>query len=386
MKIAEIVYLYPPFPGGVADATSRLSRGLVYRGHDVTVYTCRAFDGGTAPARQLLDGVTVMRINSILPSRFVFGRTVLNPRDILNDIKKQQPDVVHLHGLGFLGNDVVAMSLKIPSVLTGHGPGWSHDSQAPWYYSPIWESYMNIVGKRVISHTRKVIALTPHEIPYWRAWGLPQEKIDIIPWGIPEDCFVPYSGSEFKKQHNLSGPVLLYVGALHPAKGPQWLIQSLPDVLRKFPSATAVLCGPDVRYKAELASLSRRLGVDRHVLFLGYVKREELMRAYSACDVFVLPTDYEAFGLVLAEAMAFGKPIVASRVGAVPFVIEDGNNGFLVNVRDYLSLAEKIMIILSDDALRRKFGERSKTLSLKYTWGAAAQRYEEIFISCVSQK
>jgi glycosyltransferase involved in cell wall biosynthesis len=173
--------------------------------------------------------------------------------------------------------------------------------------------------------------------------------------------------------------MLLSAGTLIPHKGPQWIINALPHVLREVPQVTAVLCGTDLGYKKHLEILTHRLKLENNVIFAGYLPREELLKAYSASDVFVLPSDFEGFGLAIAEAMASGKPVVASHVGAVPFVVEDGRSGFLVPPQDPTALADRIIRLLRDDHLRESFGERGLILSQEYRWEKVGRLYEHVY-------
>jgi len=381
-----LVHLFRPFPGGAAEAVYRLCTGLVKRGHEVIVYTANSYRGTRAFADETVDGIRVRRFSRVLPDFVVLGRSFLNPLGILRDLKATSPDVVHLHGLGLLGNDFACLlHVGSPVVITGHGPGFSYDPARPRLLHSVWNAYMRVLGRRLLLQAQSVVAVTPEEIPTWVGWGVPEEKICVVPWGIPEDCFCPRDASGFRKRHDLQGPVLLFAGALHRFKGPQRLLHTLPGILRSFPTAVAVFCGPDVGGAASLVSLARRLGVQNHARFLGYVDRETLLDAYAACDVFVLPSNYEAFGLSLVEAMAFGKPVVASKVGGVPSVVEHGSNGFLVRPDDVEGLRHGITTILEDEILRREFGERSKMLSERYSWSVAVQRYEGLYLHAVGQ-
>lgn len=387
MKIVMIVYLYPPFPGGVAESVYRLCSELVNLGHQITVFTTDSFNNEKAPKNEVANGITVKRMSKIFPDKLISGKSILNPFKIIKELNIEKPDIIHLHGFGFIGNEIaVLFKRNVPIILTTHGPGWSHDPNRAWYLHVMWQIYLKLLGFKILRKINKVVALSPHEFPYWGKWHVPTSKLEIIPWGINKDCFIPHDGILFRNQWKLHGPILLFVGSHHPSKGPQRLIMALPEILKDFPSATVVMCGPELGYKTQLETLSYKLGVNKNVLFLGYISRDELLKAYTACDIFVLPTDYEAFGIVLAEAMALGKPIVASNTGAVPYVVEDGGNGFLIDKSDISLLSEKIKILLNDDTLRLSFGAHSKKLSLKYQWDNIGHLYENIYTSFVSSE
>jgi glycosyltransferase involved in cell wall biosynthesis len=329
-----------------------------------------------------MNGVLVRRVPSLVPGRLLFGRPVLKAWEIMRDLKVAPPDVLHLHAMACLGNDYVALAAKIPMVLTGHGPGFSFRRRSiPLYI--FWKGYLELVGKKVLRRAGCIVAVTPHELVYWKKWGVGDDKLRVVPWGVSEDCFGSYDGQRFRDDHRISGPLLLFAGALHPSKGPQHLLRILPRVLEQFPSAVAVLCGPDAGYGSYLRSVAKNLGIDKHVRFLGYVDRSTLLSAYAACDLFVLPSNYEAFGLVLGEALAFGKPIVASRVGGVPFVVEDA--GLLVEPGSIEDLQHKVLTMLGDRSLRENLASRARDIGARYSWKAVVREYEEIYEHCRDQ-
>src|SRR5713101_589863 len=106
MKIAMLCVYFRPFPGGAAEAVYGLSSGLVRRGHKVTVYTANSWRNLRAASHEVIDGVKVRRLSKVLPDSIVFGRSFLNPIPILREVKSSDFDMVHLHGLGCLGNDL----------------------------------------------------------------------------------------------------------------------------------------------------------------------------------------------------------------------------------------------------------------------------------------
>ena len=125
-------------------------------------------------------------------------------------------------------------------------------------------------------------------------------------------------------------------------------------------------------------------GFQQNVQLLGHVERRELVKLYHACDVFVLPAtevegDFEGFGIVLLEANAAGKPVVSTKVGGIPDVVEDGRSGVLVGAGAWDELAKAVIDLLSNDALRQQMGrygrERART---QFDWPIVARRYVEL--------
>ena len=147
-------------------------------------------------------------------------------------------------------------------------------------------------------------------------------------------------------------PFLLYVGRLERSKGLERLLGALPLVKKRAPSCRLVVVGSGRgSYPGKLRMRAAELGVEESVTFTGRIDRKDLCELYAASVALVLPSLMEGFGIALIEAMAAGKPCVASRVGAVPEVVEDGSTGLLVPPGDEEALAEAALrVITSPDA------------------------------------
>lgn len=163
---------------------------------------------------------------------------------------------------------------------------------------------------------------------------------------------------------------LLFVGRLERRKGVDVLLEAVPRLLEEFPNLHVTLAGQDTAntdmpttYRESFeAAMAGRPQLSRRVTFTGFLADDELYRRYAACDVFCAPSRYESFGLVLLEAMMFGKPVVGCAAGGMPEVVEEGGNGLLAVPGDAESLAECLRKLIADPALRRRFGQRSRDL------------------------
>src|SRR5207247_1768501 len=166
---------------------------------------------------------------------------------------------------------------------------------------------------------------------------LPRRKMIVIGHGVDATAR-PATREEARRSLGLpqQGPLIGAVGRLSPEKGQNVLLQALPSVLAAFPQAACVLAGEGPA-RAALEAEARRLGIGDRVVFLGL--RRDVPMVLAALDLFVQPSIYEGFGLSLLEAMAAGLPVVASRVGGIPELIEDGRTGLLVPPQDSMALA-----------------------------------------------
>jgi len=191
-----------------------------------------------------------------------------------------------------------------------------------------------------------------------------REKIRVLPWALdPEFEAIANDAPRTKLPHGFpEGRVILTVGrwlATERYKGMDTLITALPRLLTRWPELQLLAVG-DGDDRAWLEDLAEQNGVNRHVHFLTRLTHEELAACYESCEMFVLPSRGEGFGLVYLEAMAHGKPVIGGTHGGAPEVIEDGVTGYLVPHGDAAQLATSIETLLSDPALAQKMGARGR--------------------------
>ncbi|MGH2351679.1 MAG: glycosyltransferase family 4 protein [Chloroflexota bacterium] len=192
---------------------------------------------------------------------------------------------------------------------------------------------------------------------------VPAEKIRRIYYGISMDRPLALAESqvrEIRREFELPahGPFLLSVGRLDPQKGHPYLIEAMRAVGRRLPDARLVVVGApqqgNEEYVARIRAMAAEADLVGTIVFAG--QRHDVPRLMAACDVFVLASLWEGFGLVFAEAMAAGKPVVGTRVSAVPEVVLDGETGLLVPPEDPDALAAAIIRLCEDLAERRRLG------------------------------
>jgi glycosyltransferase involved in cell wall biosynthesis len=206
----------------------------------------------------------------------------------------------------------------------------------------------------------------------------------VIPNGVDAERFNPQVTPDIiRARHNLgSSKVVLFVGALtkwHTYKGLDVLLNAFKIASRQRDLRLVIVGGGplEIKYRA----LSHQLGVDSRVTFAGAVDGELLPKYYAACDLAVLPStnSSEGFGLVLLEAMATGKPVIGSRIGGVPDVIRDGEDGLLVEPNDTKGLARAIALLEQNDEMRMRMGANGRRFAVENDWSVVAARVESLY-------
>jgi glycosyltransferase involved in cell wall biosynthesis len=177
---------------------------------------------------------------------------------------------------------------------------------------------------------------------------------------------------------------ILYVGAINKYKGVEYLLKSLPIVKTRIPKVKLFIVGTGKNEKP-LRLLCKELNIEKNVFFMGKVTDNELISFYKKTEILVVPSVWqEMFGLVGIEALSYGKPVVGSNIGGIPEWLENGKNGFLVEPRNHIEMAEKILVLLENKNLSRKMGEYGKkTLEKKFSKQRHIEKLESIYTNLV---
>ena len=213
---------------------------------------------------------------------------------------------------------------------------------------------------------------------------LTSKPITIIPYGITVEPKAP------KKRQPDSVPRLLFVGRLDERKGLRYLLEALPLILAKQPVRLRVV-GEGILEK-ELKKQCNDLRLDPVVDFLGFVTKEELADEYASCDIFVLSAivdskgDTEGLGIVIIEALAHSKPVVASDVGGISDVIVDGTTGILVPEKDPQSLANSILTLLADPKRSDEMGRKGlENIQCRFNWNRITTIWQQVFVEALDK-
>lgn len=185
------------------------------------------------------------------------------------------------------------------------------------------------------------------------------ETVRLIPNAVD---LAKFSEAIETVQRHSERKIVFALRAHKPQHGLEYLIRAIPRVLQSCPDAHFVV-GGDGPLRPSLQRLSADLGIGDHIEFTGTIRGRLLPGYYQRCDLVVVPSIVEAFGMVVAEAMACGKPVVASRVGGILDQVVDGYNGFLVPPANAEELADKILAVLQNDDLARRMGANGRRLA-----------------------
>jgi D-inositol-3-phosphate glycosyltransferase len=250
--------------------------------------------------------------------------------------------------------------------------------------------------RKLLREADRVVAATQAELAQFQwLYQVDTSRVVVIPPGVDTGRFYPIHPDEAKEFVGIpaGNRLILFVGRIEPLKGIDTLLEAMSLLERENWMTSCALClvvvGGDPDVSPEQASeemkrlqgLREKLGLGQLVAFLGRRDQDTLPYYYSAAEAVVVPSHYESFGLVALEAMACGTPVVASETGGLVFLVRDGETGFHVPVGDAPALAEKIDLLIRDEALRARLGRQARAYAQRFDWPIIADQIVELYKS-----
>ena len=220
-------------------------------------------------------------------------------------------------------------------------------------------------------------------------YGANVDRVEIVPLGVEQALFSPGNPNAAKDALGLpTGPILLFIGRLQPLKGVDVAISTLRAMDHE--NATLVIVGgasgqEGSLYESEIRNLANNLPAGKKVAFIPPQPHHILSTYYRAADIVIVPSRSESFGLVALEAAACGVPVVASSVGGLQNLIEDGKTGLLIEGWDPVEYAQAVDYLLSNPFKTTEIAMNAVDRAQTYTWGQTAKRLQEIYQSVLSK-
>ena len=379
MKVAHVLLRFDA-PGGVETNVREVTRRLRAAGEEVEVFASDLYDEGRWERRTgyapTVDGVPVHRFS--VRKRLVPGLTMPMMVGLIDALADSGAEVIHAHSHRYghvLEAAAVAERLEVPLVVSTHyHPA---DRREPPLKRGLLRIQDVVFGMTAYRVARAVVVQTDREARLVGEFA-PRAKLRTIPPGID---LAAWSTPEADRAESLNLPpeYFLFVGRVAPNKG----LRTLLDALAQIDPATRrplVVMGRDWGERASLEARARSLGLEGGVRFLDHVDAPTVYRGViRKASALVLPSEWEAFGLVLLEAMAAGTPIVATEVGGVPEVLDGGRAGRLVPYGDPTRLAATLRSVVEDRSETERLRATARERVLGFDWSVAVDRHRALY-------
>lgn len=375
-KICMVTACYTPSRGGIEKSVNKLTEHLLKKGHQIHIVTSSR---GLDPTNFYHEKRGNLEITRYPETHFFFDCPI-NPK-IAAHILKCNYDVLHVHGVTPTVSDLAIVLGKIkrrPVVLTYHcSPVPDYGRSCGRFLSKL---YIKIVDRLIVNFIDKAVVTTKSFAKANSTLKNALEKAVVVPWGV--DASTKRTQQDvFNDKSKIN---VLFVGQLKTYKGIRYLLKAIKLLSEEsFPlNLTIVGGGPE---KRSLETYAKILEVNAN--FTGIVSDELLRSHYSDADIFVLPSisGREGFGLVILEAMSYGKLVIATDIPGPNEIVKNGYNGVLVPPKDSEAIAKAIKTLVSDSELRRNISINARETAEGFSWGKVGEKYEGVYNSIIHQ-
>lgn len=371
MKILMTVHRFWPSVGGTEALVEGLVDWLAKRGHDVTIAT--SSEPG-APAEERRNGYAIRRFELVRKGKFRVPHA-----DYRAFLKRADWDVIVVHGQRVWSTDYaydIIRRARVPVVVMCHGFYQFHMSR---FRAPEWLYYRGVLGWAL--KKRHVVAETEGEIAELERFGVPRERVALIPGAIePAQFQEPRPGFRAKYGFAPDEPLLLYVGGFYANKRVE---DSVRIAARTGHRLVVIGRDPDPEGRAQKACEALAATLGAKARFLGKISWDDVRGAYQESTLLLLPAAFEGYGLVLLEAMASGLPFVASRAGAAPELAATGAG---VSVATWEDMAREADALLKDPARRARMGAIGRERAKEFTWDRVAAQHEALYERAIREQ
>ncbi len=412
MNILHVTHNYHPVIGGAELMMKHISEGLAKRGHRVTILTSNAPSAEayvnsrikTLPSgAEIINGVVVKRLPILqlpLPIQTLLGGIMIAfwrgnlPGNDLIRILWNGPYVKGLHRQIIEAEVDLVVAIPFPFLHIYRASGAARKKGIPLVVIPCSHpldafAFENPRHYRLLRSSQAVIANTGYEKEYLISMGVPEEKIHVAGEGVSPEDFDGVAQGDFRRKYRIDDheKVILFVGRKAAGKGLRVLLSAMQSVWQLDPKVKLVIAGSSTEFfrgviEPRIAQLPEELG--RNVINIDDFKESDKPSFYRDCDIFVLPSRIESFGIVFLEAWICGKPVIGCRTGPVASVVSEGRDGLLVPYGDAEELSKAIVRLLADEGLRRKLGHNGgKKVLSQYTWDRIVSKVESLYQALV---
>lgn len=317
-----------------------------------------------------VDGPNFVKLGVAIRAVFVF----------LLKLWTTRVDLVHIHGSHYASFYRKMIFILIAKMGRKKVLFHCHGSRFDQFYQdgPAWQK---LLIRKILSLCDRVVALSPT----WKAFFLgflDTASVRILENAIPMQVYQPPKG---QREKVFQGPVILFAGEVGERKGAYDLLAIIPELVLQVPRVTVQLAGNGDLDKIQ--ALAKSLQIEKHIHLMGWVSAEKMIGLYHQADLFVLPSYHEGLPMAILEAMASGLPVVSTRVGGIPELIGNGENGFLINPGDRKALLGALIALLGNSALREEMALKNvQKIREKYDITNYIEKLKSLYLEILGGK
>ncbi|MBT3323904.1 glycosyltransferase family 4 protein [archaeon] len=388
MRIGYLVTYFYPYGDGMENNCLSSAKEMVKRGHEVHVFTSDRRDGIISKNKEeIYQGIHIHRSKTF----FRYGHYLDFSPGVVLDAFKFDLDILHIHAFGFPLYDFVVVLKKLFSrktviVNTPHGPFMALKNYPLW--QKIFREIYAFFEYSINGMYDAVVQVNDDQKKWMIKAGVKKKRIAFVPNTIPEDAFRKIENKNFIKKYNLKDKIVICnLGRVMKYKGLDQVIRVMPLIVKKYPNVVLISMGRDKDNFTEYCkNLAKKLKVEKNIRFLGEVDEDDKLRGLDSADIFVLPSEWEAFGIVTLEAMARKTAVVSTDTEGSKYLIKS-ENGILYKWKDLINLRKGLLALIKNDKLRKKMAKNNYEKSLKFKEEIVAVEYlEKLYYKLLRKK
>lgn len=372
MKIGLVSPYDYSFPGGVVRHVSYLANYFQQWGHQVKILAPCLRDG----TQYFEEEITSVGRPFPIPYGGTVARLPLSPwlpAQVKKILRKEKFDILHLHE-PFIPMLCLSSLLESDTHNVGTFHAYNIKSRGYRPLRPLFKRLLNKLDGKIVVSQPLYDFLNKYV----------QSDYHIIPNGIEIERFTV--DGAVKKEFIDDKINILFVGRLEKRKGLKYLIKACGIINKTFSNFRLIIVGPGTRLRPGFEAMAEKLNI-KDVKFIGYASDAELSEYYRTADIFCAPaTGGESFGIVLLEAMACGKPVVASDIDGYASVLHNNEDGLLVPPKDEEALAQVLLKLIGNKSLRQKLGARGRENAEKYGWPNVTHQVLDLYDSILEKE
>lgn len=396
MKILCVIQRFFPVIGG-SELLTKTFMDHLSKKHQITIYTTNAFDIKAfwdKNARTIKNNYSlnyeIKRFDFLVPSQIAHDVKLekfsipsnypgpFSPKMWTELVSKQiDYDLIYVTSFPYdhiLPAYVAARKWNIPIIVT------------PFIHQGFPELYFTSVKLTILNNSNGIFVISNSEKNILKEYGINENKISVISPVLSEQKDFHHDQEKFYNEFSIptNHKIILFVGSKSFTKGVIHLMESMNIVWKSHDNVTLLLIGPDSKEFINYFSTIPKFRKDK-IINLGTVSDETKTNAYHACDIFVMPSKSESFGLVYLEAWLQGKPVIACNIPPISDIIENKKDGLLVDFGNTIQIGNSILHLIDNPKICKQYGECGKKKALEYTSIKNLDYFEEKCISIINE-
>ena len=375
MKIGFLITYFYPFEGGAENNCFYLAKELA-KTHEIHVFTSDRKNNVILKKEEIIYNIHIHRSKTYFRYKYYLS---FNPS--LFKILMFKLDILHVHGFGFIWHDIIILVKKLTSktkiFCTPHGPFMALKDYTK--KERIFRRVITFIEKLTNKIYDKIIEVNPYQYKWLKEYGIKKEDVLFLPNGIPRELTKQVKSNEFIKKYKLEDKFIIsYLGRIQKYKGIDQVLRILSKLKDIQSNILFLIMGKDAGDLTRIKQIIKTNNLENYTKIIENISQEEKFQALSSSEIFIFPSEWEAFGIVTLEAMAQSNAIIATKTEGSLFLVET-QCGLLYDYNNIEQLFNCLKKLITNIKLRKKMQVYNKKKAKDFIWEEIAKKLERYY-------